>query len=108
VKAYLLTIIASLLVFVLLAQAQEVSVNENAVNDEESVARQPAASSDGESLRDPAGEDDSLITRVIQEKNYPGARDEEDLEVQSQLSKPTRKMGGNKENFETAVFDDEF
>lgn len=70
--------------------------------------REPASLKEEGVARDLAGEDETLIAKVIQDKNFPGARDEDDIEVQPQLNKPTRKMGSNKENVETAVFDDEF
>lgn len=58
--------------------------------------------------RDLAAEEDSLVAKVAQEKAYPGGRDEDDLEVQQQLSVPVSKMAKKKENVEAPVFDDEF
>ena len=58
--------------------------------------------------RELAAEDDSVIAKAVNEKNYPGARDEDDLEVQAQLVKPVRKMGDRRENTEAPTSDDEF
>lgn len=52
--------------------------------------------------------EDSQVTKSAREKSYPGGRDEEDLEVQTQVIKPIRKMGNSQENVEAPSSDDEF
>ncbi len=52
--------------------------------------------------------EDSQVTKMAREKSYPGGRDEEDLEVQTQVIKPVRKMGNAQENVEASSSDDEF
>lgn len=37
--------------------------------------------------------EDLLIKQKARKRLYPGGRDEEPLQVQSQMSQPTRKMG---------------
>lgn len=55
------------------------------------------------------GADDLKIGKIARERVYPGGRDEEDLEVQALLIKPTRKEEAKKENTSTpASNDDEF
>lgn len=44
------------------------------------------------------GADDLKIGKIARERAYPGGRDEEDLEVQAQLIKPTRKEEAKKDN----------
>lgn len=53
--------------------------------------------------------EDSQITKMARERLYPGGQDEEDLEVQSQLLKPVRKLDIEKEKMESSTInDDEF
>jgi hypothetical protein len=52
--------------------------------------------------------EDVQIGRAARERSYPGGRDEEDLEVRSQVVKPIRKMGGLPESVESPANDDEF
>lgn len=55
------------------------------------------------------GTDDIKIGKIARERAYPGGRDEEDLEVQAQLIKPTRKEDAKKENASSpSSNDDEF
>ena len=55
------------------------------------------------------GVEDLKIAKIARGKNYPGGRDEEDLEVQTQLIKPIRKEDTKKEIIETPnSSDDEF
>lgn len=53
--------------------------------------------------------DDLKVAKMARDKNYPGGRDEEDLEVQAQVLKPVRKEETKKGSVETPVSnDDEF
>lgn len=52
--------------------------------------------------------EDSTIIKAAKERTYPGGRDEEDLEVKPQVTKPTRKMGNVQQNTEAPSSDDEF
>jgi len=53
--------------------------------------------------------DDLKVGKMARDKTYPGGRDEEDLEVQTQVLKPIRKEEAKKGSVETPVSnDDEF
>lgn len=55
------------------------------------------------------GADDIKIGKMARERAYPGGRDEENLEVQALLIKPTRKEEAKKENTSSpSSNDDEF
>lgn len=55
-----------------------------------------------------SSEEVSPVTKAARERTYAGGRDEEDLDVQPQLLKPTRKMGGQEESAPEPSNDDEF
>ncbi len=52
--------------------------------------------------------EDLVIAKVAQERSYPGGSDENEIEVQTPLIKPHRKIGSEKENIEVSPNDDEF
>lgn len=52
--------------------------------------------------------DDIRLAKVAKDRSYPGGREEEDLQVQNQLVKPTRKVGRNASNEDTLEEEEEF
>lgn len=55
------------------------------------------------------GAEDLQMAKIARERIYPGGRDEEDLEVQDQLTKPARKEDAKRGHQETSsTYDDEF